>query len=302
MRAQRSGGLGTDVVDDEVLGLVVDVVQRAAVEHVEDEARQAHECLAAACRRGDGAAVAGKACRRTMPSRMLRVGCRRLNVPMTISSASNSASNAVHAVQLGLGRVLRDLPADAALGAHLPAVEAFDRARVGAARLVAASEQRDRFPAVASPNRSARSRSTPAAPPRSGSRDCPPAGRPRVAWPRRARSRKRTRVAGCCSSSSISRSRVATSRWSGNAHDEVAGGLRFGQVGAIAGRAGLDLDQRTIGRNEAPAQILQQQLLAIRRGERIGDGDSTHQQQRGRCCEQARWNESREVAVHLPAR
>ena len=112
---------------------------------------------------------------------------------MTISSASNSASNAVHAVQLGLRRVLGDLPADAALAAHLSAVEAVDRARIGAARLVAAAEQRDRFPAIVRRRRSARSRSSPAAAPRSGSRDCRPAGRPRAAWRRRARSRTRTR-------------------------------------------------------------------------------------------------------------
>src|SRR5262245_23905066 len=55
----------------------------------------------------------------------------------------------VATVQLGLRRVLRDLPPDAAFAAHLAAVEAFYRLPIAAARLVASAEQRHRLPAVA---------------------------------------------------------------------------------------------------------------------------------------------------------
>ncbi|WP_425479575.1 hypothetical protein [Lysobacter capsici] len=126
---------------------------------MEDEARQAHERLPPARRGRAGATVVGE----------IAGGAAQQNAARAVQAIEGAdddfvgvelAVEAVTAIQLGLGGVLRDLPADAAFGADPAAVEGVDRVRIAGAGLVAAAEQGDRRPAVA--RRSARAEADPA--------------------------------------------------------------------------------------------------------------------------------------------
>ena len=82
-------------------------------------------------------------------------------VDKVLADAGLSPTEVVrHVVQGRAGPALVHLSADAALAAHLAAVERFDRTVIPAARTIAATERRDGFPPVA--RRSGRTEADPA--------------------------------------------------------------------------------------------------------------------------------------------
>ena len=118
MPAQRRGRVGAEVVDDEVFGLVVQVVEAAAVEHVLDEPGHAHEGLPALRRGLARQAIvgvgAGGAALQDAAAAIELVECADHDLV-----AGERGIEAGRAVQFRLRRVLRDLAADTAFGAHL---------------------------------------------------------------------------------------------------------------------------------------------------------------------------------------